>query len=95
MGIYDSGNIYGIRIYNFNDDDFSNTLYERKYDVTMNYKQKIEAYLFYTNLNNKKDIFFKIYTECSTTYDINNKEKFMGWYPMSLDLFLEKIGICN
>lgn len=94
MGIYDSGNIYGIRIYNFNDDDFSNTLYERKYNVTMNYKQKIEAYLFYANLNNKKDLFFKIYTDCSTTYDINNKEKFMRWYPMSLDLFLEKFGVC-
>jgi hypothetical protein len=95
MGFYDSGNIFGIRIYNFNDDEFSNTLYEQKYDVTMSYTQKIEAYLFYTNLNNKKDIFFKIYTECSTTYDINNKEKFMSWYPISLNLFLEKFGICN
>lgn len=93
MGIYDSGYVYGIRIYNFNDDDFSNTLYERKYNATMTYKQKIEAYLFYTNLNNKKDLFFKIYTDCSATYDINNKEKIMRWYPMSLDLFLEKFGV--
>jgi len=72
MGIYDSGNIFGIRIYNFNDDDFANTLYEQKYNVTMSYTEKKEAYLFYTNLSNKNNIFFKIYTECTSTYEINN-----------------------
>jgi hypothetical protein len=93
MGIYDSGNIFGIRIYNFNDDDFANTLYEQKYNVTMSYTEKKEAYLFYTNLSNKNNIFFKIYTECTSTYEINNNENFMRWSPISLDLFLEKFSV--
>jgi hypothetical protein len=32
MGIYTNGSIFGISIYNFNDDDLSNTLFEEKYD---------------------------------------------------------------
>ena len=94
MGIYDSGNIFGIQIYNFNDDDFSNILFEQKYNLIMNDEQKKEAYLFYSDLNNKNEIFFKIYTECSSTYDINNNnENFMMWYQISLNLFLEKFNI--
>ena len=96
MGIYNNGNIFGIRIYNFNDDDFSNTLFEQTYDVIMSDEQKNEAYLFYTELNNNKNnkngIFFKIYTECSSTYDKHNNEKYMTWYPISLNLFLEKFA---
>jgi len=93
MGIYDSGNIFGIRIYNFNDEDFSNTLFEQKYNVIMSNEQKKEAYLFYTMLNDKNKIFFQIYTECSSTYDINNKGNFMMWYPLSLNIFLEKFDV--
>ena len=93
MGIYDNSTIFGIIIYNFNDDDFSNTLFEQKYNVIMNDEQKKEAYLFYNGLSNKNKIFFKIYTESSSTYDINNKETFMRWTPISLDLFLEKFKI--
>ena len=92
MGIYTNGSIFGIRIYNFNDEEFSNTLFEQKYDVIMSDEQKKEAYLFYTKLNNKNEIFFKIYTESSSTYDIHNKDTFMMWYPISLDLFLEKFS---
>ena len=92
MGIYDSGNIFGIRIYNFNDDDFSNTLFEQTYNVIMSDEQKKEAYLFYNGLNNKKEIRFQYYTECSSTYDIHNKGTNMMWYPLSLNLFLEKFG---
>ena len=94
MGIYDNGNIFGIKMYHFNDDDFANIVFEKTYNEIMSDEEKKKAYLFYTNLNNKKDLFFKIYTDCSTTYDINNKEKLMRWYPMSLDLFLEKFGVC-
>ena len=93
MGIYENGSIFGIRIYNFNDNDFTNTLFEQKYDVIMSDEQKKEAYLFYKELNNKNDIFFKIYTECSSTYDKHNTDKFMMWYPISLDIFLEKFTI--
>ena len=91
MGIYDSGTIFGIRIYNFNDeDDFSNTLFERKYDVIMSDEQKKEAYLFYNELNNKNEIRFLYYTECSSSY---SEGTFLMWYPIPLKLFLEKFGI--
>lgn len=89
MGIYENGSIFGIRIYNFNDDDFANTLFEEKYDEIMSHEQMREAYLFYTELNNKNGIFFKYYTECSTYHE----EIFFKWLPISLNLFLEKIGI--
>lgn len=93
MGIYESGNIFGIRIYNFDNDDLSNTLFEQMYISIMSDEQKKEAYLFYTELNNKKEIFFKIYTECSSTYDKYNNESFIKWCPISLNIFLEKFGV--
>ena len=91
MGIYSNGSIFGIQIYNFNDDDISNILFEEKYDEVMSYTQMREAYLFYTNLNDKNNIFFKIYTECTSTLSYN-KHNFMMWHPLSLDTFLEKFG---
>ena len=36
MGIYSNGSIFGISIYNFNDDDVSNILFEEKYDEIIN-----------------------------------------------------------
>jgi len=90
MGIYNNSIIFGIKMYNFNDDDFSNILFEEKYDEEMTYHQMREAYLFYTKLNNKNGIRFQYYTECSSTY---GKETFLMWYPMSLDIFLEKFGV--
>jgi hypothetical protein len=92
MGIYSNGSIFGIQIYNFNDDDVSHILFEEKYDERMSYNQMREAYLFYTNLHDKKHISFKIYTECSSTlsYGMDN---FMMWHPLPLDTFLEKFGV--
>jgi hypothetical protein len=46
--------------------------------------------LFYTELNNKNEIRFQYYTECSSTY---GKDTYFDWYPMSLNLFLEKFDI--
>ena len=92
MGIYSNGSIFGIQIYNFNDDDISNILFEEKYDEVMSYIQMREAYLFYTNLNDKNNIFFKIYTECSSTLSYNG-DNFMMWQPLHLNTFLEKFGI--
>jgi hypothetical protein len=92
MGIYYDG-IFGIRIYNFNNDDFSNTLFEEKYDEIMSHEQMREAYLFYNGINDKNNIFFKIYTECTSTLDKYNTEKFMEWHPMSLNTFLENFRI--
>jgi len=89
MEIYNNGTIFGIKIYNFNDDDFDNLLFEEKYDKIMTHEQLREIYLFYTKLNNKNDIRFQYYTECSSSY---GEGTYFSWCPMSLDLFLEKTG---
>lgn len=95
MGIYTSGKIFGIKIYTFNnDDDNIYTLFERKYDVIMTVEQMKEAFLFYTELDNKNNVRFKIYTEFSSTYNKKN-ENYMDWHPVSLNVFLEKFGICE
>ena len=90
MGIYSNGDIFGIQIYNFNNDDISNILFEEKYDEIITYEQMREIYLFYTKLNNKNEIRFQYYTECSSTYC---EGTYFSWCPMSLELFLEKTGI--
>lgn len=90
MGIYDNGSMFGIRIYNFNDDDFANILFEEKHDETMSYGQIREAYLFYTELHNKNEIHFEYYTQCSSTY---REGIYLDWHPMSLNRFLEKFGV--
>jgi hypothetical protein len=90
MGIYDNGSIFGIRIYNFNEYEFANILFEKTYNEIMSDEEKKKSYLFYTELNNKNEIHFKYYTECSNTY---GEGTYFNWYPMSLNLFLEKFGI--
>lgn len=91
MGIYSNDIIFGIQIYNFKN-DVSNILFEEIYDEVMSYHQMRKAYLFYTNLNDKNNIFFKIYTECISTLSYN-KDKFIMWYPLDLDTFLKKFGV--
>jgi hypothetical protein len=91
MGIYSNGSIFGIQIYNLNENDVSNILFEEKYEVNRSHQMR-EAYLFYTELNNKNEIHFKIYTECSSTLS-SNIDKFMIWYPINLDTFLAKFGV--
>jgi hypothetical protein len=93
MGIYSNGNIFGIRIYNFNHEETSNILYEKKYQDIMNNEQMREAYLFYNQLNDKNNIFFNFYTECTSTLDYCNKANFYEWVPMSLSIFTEKFNI--
>ena len=92
MGIYSNGSIFGIQIYNFNEDDVSNILFEEKYDEVMSYHQMREAYIFYSILYDKNNIFFKIYTECSSTLSYN-RDNLMMSYPLPLDTFLEKFGV--
>jgi len=94
MGIYNNDTIFGIKIYNFNDDDddFANILFEKKYDEIMSNEQMSEAYLFYTKLINKNEIHFQYFTEYSSSYDDDEGTSF-GWFVMSLELFLEKFGI--
>ena len=95
MGIYRSDIICGIQIYKFNEDDVSNILFEKKYDDVMSGEQMKEAYLFYANLNDKNNISFKIYTECSSTLDKYNKDNFMMWCPIPFTTFLAEFCILN
>ena len=49
MGIYTNGDIFGLRIYNFNDDDFANILFEKTYNddlkkIMEEYKDLLENY---------------------------------------------------
>jgi len=79
MGIYDNGNIFGIKMYNFNDDDFANILFEKTYNEIMSDEEKKKAYLFYTELNNKNEIRFQYYTECSSFSSII--QNFLRQFP--------------
>jgi hypothetical protein len=90
MGIYCTGAIFGIKIYNFNDDDFATVLFEKMYTDIMSDEEKKKTYLFYTNVKNKNGICFQYYTKCSSTY---GKGSVLAWYPMTLNLFLEKFGV--
>ena len=90
MGIYTSGAVFGIRIYNMNDDDFANVFFEEICDEIMSREQMREIYLFYKELDNKNEIRFQYYTECSSTY---GEGTYFNWCPMSLNLFLEKLSI--
>ena len=68
MGIYNNGSIFGIKMYNFNDEDVANILFEKTYNEIMSDDEKKKAYLLYIWLNNNNEICFKYYTECSSTY---------------------------
>jgi hypothetical protein len=93
MGIYSNGTIFGIIIFNFTNDNFSNVLFEKKYDKMMTATQKEQAYIFYTSLDTDGAYYFQICTECTSTYDISNTPKIqMAWYPLSLDAFLSKFS---
>ena len=92
MGIYTTGKIFGIKIYTFNDDDISYTLFERKYDVIMSVEQMKEAFLFYTELHDKNNVRFRIYTEFSSTYNKEN-ENYMDWHRISENIFYEKFSV--
>jgi len=88
MGIYSNGTIYGIKIYTFSEkDDYSTILYEQLYDTIMTDEQKLEAYVFYTELSFQAR--FQVYTECISTLEPNDKTTFKNWWPISLEQFLE------
>lgn len=89
MGIYGSGKILGIQMYNFND-DIANVLFEKKGTEIMSNEDIKQAYMVYTELNNKPEVvYLKYYTECSSTY---GKGTFNMWCPMSLEQFLDKFA---
>ena len=87
MGIYTNLDIFGISI-----DDISITLFTKKYDTIMTKEQMEEVFLFYTELPDKSNLSFRLYTECSSTHDLQSKKN-MTWYPISRNQFLEKFGV--
>lgn len=87
MGIYESGIIYGIRMYSNNDC----ILFEYVDNEIMSEAENKKAYVFYTQLKNKNEIRIEYYTECSSTY--GEKDNFLMWCPMSLDFFVKKCGV--
>ena len=92
MGIYTNGHIYGIRIYTYTVDEDSHILYEKQYNTIMTPEQRNEAYLFYSELYDKLNVFFQIYTECSSTYTYGSGN-YRAWHPLSsTNVFLEQFG---
>ena len=45
-------------------------------------------------MDDKNNIRFQIFTEYSSTYN-KGTGNYMEWYPISLNVFLEKFGICE
>lgn len=95
MGIYSKCSIFGIQIYRLNEEDDGITVLfeEKSEDTIMSSQQMREAYLLYSTLPDTNKIFFKFYTECSSTLGSNNSDNFMLWFPLSIDTFLEKFNI--
>jgi hypothetical protein len=91
MGIYSNGTIFGIKIYAFSEKaDYSTILYEQVYDTIMTDEQKLEAYVFYTEVAHlSNQIRFQVYTECMSTLEPNDKTTFKNWWSISLEQFLE------
>lgn len=92
MEIYTNtnGSIFGIQMYNFNDDGISNVFFEQTYEEVMSCVQLREMYYLYSLLANKNKILFNIYTESSSTVS----DRIMVWQPFPLDTFLEIFGKC-
>jgi len=73
-------------MYIMDDNDNITTLLEIKQDTLMNDEQIKEVYLFYEKSQNKQDISFQIFTECSST--LYEKGVFMMWYKIDTSDFI-------
>lgn len=95
MGIYQSDDIYGIKIYNFNSDNIyvCNILYEKISDSILSAEIMKEAREFYDGLNDtdKGDALFQVYTKCTMTINSTISTTMM-WFPISLETFLLKFN---
>ena len=85
MGIYTNGIVYGIRIIKFIDDE-THILFERKENEQIRHEAKV----FYETLVDKNNLSFSTLIECSSTY---GEGVYKSWSIISLDTFLEFIGI--
>jgi hypothetical protein len=96
MGIYTNDIVYGVRIDQKNIDpncDLNKEfiiLYEKYNDDKKEFRkeEKLETLSFYESLEDKSKIRFFIYTECATTYDVDD-EPFMIWTRIDKDEFYD------
>ena len=91
MGIYSSGEIYGIKIY-FIEEYKEDILFEIKKDIRMSDEERKEAKIFYNGLCEKDNtkVRFEIYTEFSSTY---NNEVGIMWESVTFDFFKKNFDI--
>jgi hypothetical protein len=92
MGIYSSGDIYGIKMYLIYDD--VDILYEIRMDTIMSDEKKKEAKLFYNELSEyeRTKVRFEIYKEFCSTYS-DSDEVYMMWESITLNYFLRNFSI--
>ena len=81
MGIYTNGILYGIRIAKWVNDE-AIILFERINNTTISRETLDEAKLFYDALDDKNNMLFQAYYECSNTY---GNEIYKTWMIVSLD----------
>lgn len=92
MGIFEinktNGGLFGIRLYIKDNDELNPiTLFELKQDILMSEEQIKKVYLFYETSQNKPNLLFEIYTQCSSTLYENGV--FKMWYKIEAHHFLQ------
>jgi len=91
MGIYYSGNIYGIRwtVYDIEDTDKIVCIYEEKYDTIIKEEQLVRIKDIFIQEQIKYQnhlITYRVYSDYCTTYERGfNDITFFGWLPIKFD----------
>jgi hypothetical protein len=97
MGIYSDGIVYGIKVIQKNPKEDCNstvveneyiTIYEKTSNKAISKDMIQEAHHKYNELQNKNNCRFFIYSNCSTSYDLEDVP-FMMWENIDKNEFLE------
>ena len=91
MGIYTDGNVYGVYIYTYDDDDNLTVLLDKKYDAKMTTEQIIEVKTEFDNLSEdiRKEMRIQFHVSCTTSYELHNNTPFMCLWPGSQTMLEE------
>jgi len=98
MGIYSNyENIYGVNIFHYDKNDNQISIYEKQYQNTIDINE-INILIDMINKIKETDYIIKysvyIYTDCSSSHEINNNQKlFKNWIPSTLEFLYNKL-IC-
>lgn len=92
MGIYSTNNVFGIKMYrrNVGEDECKILLYVIHNNV-MTLEQMNDVYTFYTNLHDKNNVKFQLYSECWTTLSEDTSTCKM-YLPITLESFVNIFG---